>query len=457
MDSDCGTLGPVNFFGQHLASDLTVGTVTDAMWAGAARNLLRVQLRLGMFDPDSVQPFRSLSASLVDSAEHRQLALEAARQGLVLLKNEGGTLPFDQRGKGALRSVAVVGPHANATVAMQSNYHGTAAIPIVSPVEAMGAYVSSVAFAKGCAIDSADASGIDDAAAAAAGADATVVVLGLDQTQEKEGLDRTAIDLPGQQAALLDAVASAANGAPLVLVVISGGPVDLTAAKSDPRVGAILVAGYPGQSGGVAIAETLFGENNPGGKLTQTWYKGIFVDQCDMRDMNMRPNVTTGCPGRGYRFFTGEPVAKFGDGLSYTTFRYEMIGVAAAGATAVTAVLSAASLDKVIEATRHRPHIAAVVYTVEIALTNTGSHAGAETVLGFVSPPGAGVGGEPLRSLRRYEKLYLTSGARATATLRFTAHDFATTGEDGSARAVQGDWVVSFGDAGVRAVVRVGP
>ena len=304
MDSDCGTLGPDNFFGLHLEKALASGSVSDAAWAGAARNLLRVQMRLGMFDPDVVQPFRQLGADAVDTPEHRQLALEAARQGLVLVKNDDGgsrsaVLPFSAD---AVRTIAVVGPHANATVAMQSNYHGKAPIPIVSPAAALANYAASVKCVQGCSIAGDDTSGIAAAAAAAAAADVAVLVLGLDSTQEKEGHDRTAISLPGQQAALLEAVAAAvaATHKQLALVVISGGPVDLSAAKADPRVSAILVAGYPGQSGGVAIAETLFGANNPGGKLTQTWYAADFVNSCSMLDMNMRPNATTGCPGRTY-------------------------------------------------------------------------------------------------------------------------------------------------------------
>ena len=112
---------------------------------------------------------------------------------------------------------------------------------------------------------------------------------------------------------------AAAAKEPIVLVTISGGMVDLSKAKANDKVGAILIAGYPGEMGGLAIAMTLFGDHSPGGKLTQTWYDADFINGCSMFDMNMRPDKQ-GCKGRTYRFFTGTPVFKFGTGLSYATF-----------------------------------------------------------------------------------------------------------------------------------------
>merc|ERR1712083_1040785 len=104
-----------------------------------------------------------------------------------------------------------------------------------------------------------------------------------------------------------------------------GGAQDISKAKEDDNVDSILWVGYPGQSGGQAIAEVLFGQVNPSGKLTQTWYPASYLDKCSFFDMNMRPNSTTGCPGRSHRFYTGPTVYKFGDGLSYTSFAYKAI------------------------------------------------------------------------------------------------------------------------------------
>jgi len=445
-DSDCG-----KFYGGDggpLSKAITDGNVTKAIWYPALANLIRVQMRLGMFDPDAGQPFRTFGAAMVDTAAHRQLALEAARQGVVLVKNDGGALPLS---RSAVRTLAAVGPNAAATRTMQSNYFGTAPF-LISPVDGLSNF-TNVTHADGCTIAGNDTDGISAAVDAARATDATVLVVGLDAAQEHEAHDRTSISLPGSQDLLVRRVAAAARG-PVILVAMCGGMVDLAEAKANPNVTAILIVGYPGQSGGQAIAETLFGDNNPGGKLTQTWYRSDFTEQCKADDMNMRPNATTGCPGRTYRFFTGEPVFKFGEGMSYTTFEATARAPAAAAAAAAAAPpLSAAALNADIEATRYRPHTAPVVRTVEVAVSNTGVRAGAETILGFVSPPGAGTGGEPLHSLRRFQKVHLAPGASSTVALGFTAHDFATHDVNGSARARAGTWTLRVGSSTTAVIV----
>ena len=294
MDSDCG-----GFFGRDASGNLGKaigdGSVPAATWRRALGNVYRVLMRLGYFDPDSKNPYRSYGLDRVDTAAHRQLALEAARQGMVLVKNDNKRLPLAKKD---VKTLAAVGPNANATVTMQSNYHATAPF-LISPVMGLEKY-TTVNYAVGCNIADNSTAGFADAVKKARAADVTVLVVGLDGSQEGEGHDRTTIDLPGVQGKLISAVAEASKD-PIVLVVMSGGPVDVSAAKANPKVGAILIVGYPGQSGGQAIAETIFGDNNPGGKLTQTWYYANYTSEISMFDMNMRPNTTTGSPGRTYR------------------------------------------------------------------------------------------------------------------------------------------------------------
>jgi len=150
--------------------------------------------------------------------------------------------------------------------------------------------------------------------------DEVVVVVGLDQTQEKEERDRIKLTLPGQQENLVYQVSRAAKR-PVVLVILSGGPVDVSFAVNDPQISSIIWAGYPGQAGGQALAEIIFGDYNPGGRLPMTWYPQDFV-KIPMTDMNMRPNHDTGYPGRTYRFYTGKKVFEFGQGLSYSAYSY---------------------------------------------------------------------------------------------------------------------------------------
>jgi hypothetical protein len=308
MDSDCGSyFGGV---GGALATAIADGNVSTSVWTTALKNLFRVQMRLGMFDPDDAQPYRQysgihslythytptihslythytptihslythytptihplythyiptiypLAATRTDTLAHRELALEAARQGLVLVKNQGGKLPLS---KDKIRNIAVVGPHADATTAMQSNYHGTAPY-LISPAQGMMNYSANVTVVRGLmSVSSNDTSAIPMAAAAAAVADAVVMVMGLDGTIEGEGNDRYSIELPGAQTQLIEAVAAAAKASdaskPVVLVMINGGCVDIAAARDNQNVDAILLAGYPGQAGGLAIADTLYG------------------------------------------------------------------------------------------------------------------------------------------------------------------------------------------------------
>merc|ERR1712087_288473 len=142
-------------------------------------------------------------------------------------------------------------------------------------------------------------------------------VMGLDQSQESEGHDRTSLALPGAQTQCIEQVAEAAKGS-VVLVILSGGAVDVSAVADS--VDAIVWAGYPGMYGGQAIADVLFGAFNPTGRLTQTFYHANYTAEIQMSDMDMRPNATTGAPGRGYRYYDGEVVFAFGEGGSYTKF-----------------------------------------------------------------------------------------------------------------------------------------
>lgn len=435
MDSDCGV-----FFGEnngHLQTAIADGAVSTATWTRALKSLFRVQMRLGMFDDDASIPYRQYGPERVDTQEHRDLTLEAARQGLVLAKNDG-VLPLSKK---ANPSLAVVGPSADATKTMLSNYHGFAPYTI-SPSEALKNYSSSVSVVHGCSISGQDASGIGEAVAAAAAADVTVVIVGLDWTQEREGHDRTNITLPGVQEQLIADVSDGANG-PVVLVIMSGGPVDISAAKANPKIGAIVIVGYPGQSGGLALAEALFGEVNPSGRLTQTWYKSAFTAQCSMKDMNMRPNATTGCPGRSYRFFTGEPVFKFGHGLSYTTFAHH-----------VTPDTTKVLLEDVVadlSSSLHLPHTSPPLLTLRVQVRNTGLLPGAQVVLGYVQPPQ--ILGAPIKSLRRYERVFVEAGETKNISLAFTAHDLSLIGRTGLPEGLAGEWVLHVGETATQILI----
>ncbi|KAL0283381.1 UNVERIFIED_CONTAM: putative beta-D-xylosidase [Sesamum radiatum] len=216
-------------------------------------------MTLGMFDGEpSAQPYGKLGPKDVCSTSHQELALEAARQGIVLLKNDGPVLPLSRRRH---PSVAVIGPNSDATLTMIGNYAG---IPCgyTTPLQGIGKYTRTIHEADCGDIACANDTLFGGAVGAARQADATVLVMGLDQSIEAEFVDRAGLLLPGCQQELISKVASASKG-PTILVLMSGGPVDVSFAHNDPRIGAILWAGYPGQAGGAAISSPPGGDWAP--------------------------------------------------------------------------------------------------------------------------------------------------------------------------------------------------
>ena len=441
MDSDCGT-----FLGQNLQACIDDGTCDASVVNPPLTNLFKVQLRLGMFDSAASQPYTKLGMESVSTPAHQALALEAAQQGIVLLKNDGATLPLP---KASPPTLAVLGPTANATDVMQGNYYGNAPF-VVSVVAGLQKYTKSVAYVSGCAdVKCADDSGFDGAVMTAKAAEAVVLVVGLNQGQESEGHDRTDLALPGKQAELIEQVAAAAKD-PITLVILSGGPVDVSAAKANAKVGAIVWAGYPGQSGGDALAQIIFGDVNPSARLTQTWYPAAFAQQVSMFDMGMRPNATSGNPGRGYRFYTGTPVFAFGEGMSYSTFTYDVDNAATEA--------RADDLHRASEATHDDLTAAAAlpaVVDLSVAVTNTGGRAGAETLITYVTPP-AGARGALKRYVATFARVRLGAGETQEVKLPLTAAHFRFAAADGAMVTPAGKWVVEIeGSASTRAEHRV--
>nr|TKW21672.1 hypothetical protein SEVIR_4G135500v2 [Setaria viridis] len=222
----------------------------------------------------------------IDNALSNLLARDGARQGMVLLKNDGDLLPLDPK---KIPAIAVHGPHARA------------------PEKVMDG----------------DYTGISKDVKISHRANTTIYFGGINLHIEREGNDREDILLPKNQTEeILHFAAAAPN--PIILVILSGGGIDLSFAQNHPKIGAILWAGYPGGEGGDAIADVIFGRYNPGGRLPLTWYKNKYIQQIPMTSMEFRPVPELGYPGRTYKFHDGpEVLYPFGYGLSYTKFLYE--------------------------------------------------------------------------------------------------------------------------------------
>ncbi len=310
---------------ESLVEAVSRGLITEGTIDLSVRRLMEARFRLGMFDPPGSVRYAQIPYAENDTPEHSRLALTVAQESMVLLKNSGNTLPL----KKDLKSIAVIGPNADALDVLLGNYNGTPSHP-VTVLQGIRNHVSpdtKVLYARGCELvegvsPKTDSTG--DALALAQQADVIIAVMGISPALEGEemsvnlkgfsGGDRTDIALPALQQSLLRALAGL--GKPLVLVVMNGSAVAVP--RDDQTVRAILEAWYPGQQGGNAVADVLFGDYNPAGRLPVTFYKSV-------SDLPSFDNYAM--EGRTYRYFHGEPLYPFGFGMSYTRFEYTKVAV----------------------------------------------------------------------------------------------------------------------------------
>ncbi|MCL7027772.1 hypothetical protein MKW94_005699 [Papaver nudicaule] len=256
MDVNCGS-----YLQEHTKSAVQQKKVSETDINRALSNLFTTRMRLGLLNGNPTQqPFGKFGPNDVCSKAHQGLALEAACDGIVLLTNKAKLLPLSNT---KTKTIAVIGPNANVAKTLQGNYFGPPC-KTITPFEALKGYVRDTFYHPGCGSVACNSSvSIDQAVKLAKSVDNVIMVMGLDQTEEKEELDRVDLLLPGQQRALITRVAKAAKR-PIVLVILSGGPVDIAFAKRDKKIGSIIWAGYPGEAGGIALAKIIFGDHNPG-------------------------------------------------------------------------------------------------------------------------------------------------------------------------------------------------
>lgn len=258
MDLECGS-----YLTDHAKSAVLQKKIPMSQIDRALHNLFSIRMRLGLFDGNPTRlPFGLIGPSHVCSKEHQYLALEAARNGIVLLKNTAALLPLPKTSPSV--SVAVIGPNANASpLTLLGNYAGPPC-KYVTILQGFQHYVKDAVYHPGCdAGAKCPSAQIDQAVEVARKVDYVVLVMGLDQSEEREERDRIHLDLPGKQLELINRVAKAAKK-PVILVLLCGGPVDISSAKYNHKIGGILWAGYPGEFGGIALAQIIFGDHNPG-------------------------------------------------------------------------------------------------------------------------------------------------------------------------------------------------
>jgi beta-glucosidase len=307
---------------EHLPSAVEQGLLSEAELDVCLQRLFRARLMLGMFDPAERVPWTSIPYEANDSVEHRELALTAARESIVLLKNAKGLLPLPK----SIGSIAVIGPNAYNPQVLVANYFGVPS-RAVTPLDGIREKVSprtKVWYTDGCKLQGMDTDGLaragnlSEALSMAARADVTVLCLGLsaeiegeqgDASNSEAAGDKLDLSLTGLQQELLRQVV--ALGKPTVLVLIAGSPLDVGWAEE--HVDAIVDLWYPGQQGGAALADVLFGDYSPAGRLPVTFPRSI-SDVPPFADYSMK--------GRTYRYLERPPLYPFGFGLSYTTFEY---------------------------------------------------------------------------------------------------------------------------------------
>jgi beta-D-xylosidase 4 len=398
-DIDCGTT-----YQYHLNESFYNGYVSREDIEQGVTRLYSKLVRLGYFDGNSSE-YRQLNWGDVVSTDSQNISYEAAVEGITLLKNDG-TLPLSS----SIRSIALIGPWANATTQMQGNYFGVAPY-LISPLAAAQASGLTVNYAFGTNISSNSTQYFAGAMSAAKKSDAIIFAGGIDNTVEAEGQDRMNLTWPGNQLTLIQQLST--TGKPLVVLQMGGGQVDSSSLKSNPKVNSLIWGGYPGQSGGAALMDILTGKRAPAGRLVTTQYPAEYATQFPATDMNLRPDGTN--PGQTYKWYTGTPVYEFGMGLFYTTFSISP-------ASTQTQKGSTPTYD--IPSLLSQPHPAYPYIELmpflnfTVTVTNTGSTASDYSAMLFANTSTAGPAPYPNKWLVGFDRLLsIAPGASATMTI----------------------------------------
>jgi beta-glucosidase len=378
---------PHDVFQKALIDCVHEGSIQAPDLDSAVRSVLRVKFELGLFDHPFVDP--SLNARAHRAKEHLAVSLQSARESMTLLKNDNHLLPLPK----STQHIAIIGP--NAAIARYGDYEREENGSRISILKGITTLLPRAT------VTTSDGKDIAAAMSLARAADVAILALGEYQGISGEGFDRSSLDLPGNQQKLLEAVA--AIGKPVVLVLQNGRPLTIGWAKE--HVPAILEAWYPGEFGGQAIAETLFGDNNPGGKLTITF----------PRSLGQLPAYYNADPSRMRKYVDddGQPLFPFGFGLSYSAFSYANL------------------IAKAPTPGSHHD------LEVSVDVINTGSREADEVAQLYLRQDTSSVE-TPERTLKGFSRIHLKPGETRTVNFLVPQHELEIWN-------VQGKWVVEPG------------
>ncbi len=368
------------------------GLLTEQELDTAVARLLRARFKLGMFDDAKLNPYSVIPYSIVNNAAHRKYALKLAQQSIVLLKNRNNTLPLSKK----IKTVAIIGPNADDAETPLGNYNGEPAhvSTVLEGIKNLLGSKANVLYQKGChIIDTMQYDRQKDFVPAlkiAATADVIVFVGGISPRLEGEALqvkvdgfnggDKTNLDLPAVQTALLKELKK--TGKPIVLVLMNGSALSIN--WENENIDGIIEAWYGGEAAGQAVADVLFGTYNPSGRLPVSFYRSI-NDIPAFDDYSMK--------GKTYRYCEKPVLYPFGFGLSYTKFEYSNLK------------LSSAILNKRM--------------TVKVTVKNAGNVAGDEVVQLYIHQQGQ----TAIKELKGYQRVYLQKGESKQVTFSLEPGD----------------------------------
>ena len=391
-DLECGTT-----YKEKLVQAVKQGLISEATIDQALTRVLTARFKLGEFDPMELVPYNHYDKKLLAGKKFAELAYEAAVKSVVLLKNEN-LLPLS---KEKTKSVAVVGPFADHNYLGGYSGQPPYSVTLLKGVKDLMGKRGKVNYLNGIGASR------DSIVAAVKGVDVVLVALGSDEKMARENHDMTSIYLPEEQEKLLKAIYQV--NPRIVLVFHSGNP--LTSEWADVHIPAIMQAWYPGQEAGRALADLLFGNENPSGKLPMTIYRA--EDQLpDILDFDM-------WKGRTYRYMKEDPLYGFGHGLSYTSFGFD-------GIQGSDTLKSGARLQCSVE------------------LFNTGKWTGEEVVQVYVSRENTPVYTYPLKKLVAFKKVKLAPGEKKRVEFNIPPRELSVW-ENGNWRMLTGKYTLFIG------------
>ena len=367
------------------------GLLTEKEVDQRLSELLRTEFKLGFYDDPNNIPYHTYGADSVHNAAHVALSRKVAEQSMILLKNNNNVLPLD---KAKYPSIMIIGPNATAFDAMVGNYHGVSS-KVVNFVEGItGAVVPETRIEYDLGADYSDTTHFGGTWAAG-NTDVTIAVIGLSPVLEgeagdaflsKSGGDKKDLSLPESEIKFMKALRKSVKEKPVIAVITAGSDVDVSAIE--PYADAIVFAWYPGEQGGNAFADVLFGKTSPSGRLPVTFYKSI-NDVPDYQDYSMK--------GRTYRYFDKPVQYPFGFGMSYTSFEYQTQKVPA-------------KLYKLKD-----------TLTVTVNVKNTGKVTGDEVVQAYIEYPK--IERMPIKELKGFKRVSVGQGGQRSATIKIPVSD----------------------------------